>query len=69
MAGIKWRNVWENTTDAGTVLLSPAKNGQYLAFNHSQSFQWPFGHTINKQEDKHNTQQLEMWDAGTIRIG
>ena len=31
---------------------------------YSHSIQRPFGHAINKQADKHNTQRLDFGDAG-----
>ena len=31
---------------------------------YSHSFQRPFGHAVNKQADKRNTQRLDFGDAG-----
>ena len=46
----------------GLGLLTERQHNTY-----SCSLQQPFTHTVNKQEDKHNTQWLKTGVAGTTR--
>ena len=83
MYGLFYLCVWVDFVDAtrervlyneksfGMCVLLVTEFGciEVLHGTHSHSFQRPFGHTINKQADKRNTQRLEIGLRGRRGMG